>query len=82
MFKKIEKISLLCLLTYPCLDNIFMIPDVFEPLKFYCSYTEEKVQWNCSGSNTDGSFTTAVSNSFLSPLEKNPTIADLGYNSL
>ena len=28
--------------------------------------------------NTDGSFTTAVSNSFLSPLEKNPIAADLG----
>ena len=25
------------------------------------------IQWNFSGSNTDGSFTTAISNSFLSP---------------
>ena len=33
---------------------------------------------NFSGSNTDGSFTTAVLNSFLSPLEKNPIAADLG----
>ena len=30
-----------------------------------------QVQQTFSGSNTDGSFTTAVSNSFLSPLEKN-----------
>ena len=28
------------------------------------------LQWNFNGSNTDGSFTTAVSNSFLSPLDK------------
>ena len=31
------------------------------------------VQYNFSGSNTDGSFTKAVSNSFLSPLEKIPS---------
>ena len=36
------------------------------------------VQWNFSGSNTDGSFTMAVSNSFLSPLEKKPVAADMG----
>ena len=36
-----------------------------------------KLQWNFSGSNTDGSFTTAVSNSFLSPQEQNPIAADL-----
>ena len=29
-----------------------------------------EIQSNFDGSNTDGSFTTAVSNSFLSPLEK------------
>ena len=29
-----------------------------------------EIQKNFSGSNTDGSFTTAVSNSFLSPKEK------------
>ena len=23
---------------YPCLEHIFMAPNVFEPLKFYCSY--------------------------------------------
>ena len=28
--------------------------------------------WNFAGSNTDGSFTTAVSNSFSGPLGKNP----------
>ena len=32
-----------------------------------------------SGSNTNGSFTKAVLNSVLSPLEKNPIAADLGY---
>ena len=37
------------------------------------------IQWNFSGSNTDGSFTTAVSKSFLGPLEKNHTAADFGY---
>ena len=31
-----------------------------------------KIQQNSSGSNTDGSFTTAVSNLFLSPFEKIP----------
>ena len=30
------------------------------------------IQWNFNGSNTDGSFTTAVSNSFLSPLHNIP----------
>ena len=24
-------------LNYPCLEHIFMVPKVFEPLKFYCS---------------------------------------------
>ena len=37
------------------------------------------IQWNFSGSNTDGWFSTAVSNSFLSPLEENPKAANLGY---
>ena len=37
-----------------------------------------KIQYNFSGTNTDGSLTTAVSNSFLSPLEKNLIAADLG----
>ena len=23
-------------LNYPCLEHIFMVPKVFEPLKFYC----------------------------------------------
>ena len=32
------------------------------------------IQLNFSGSNTDGSFTTAISNSFLSPLENNPQL--------
>ena len=38
----------------------------------------ENIQNTFSGSNTDGSFTTAVSISFLSLLEKNPKAADLG----
>ena len=33
---------------------------------------------NFSGSNTNDSFTTAVSNSFFSPSEKNPLAADVG----
>ena len=40
--------------------------------------TGSYVQWNFNGSNTDGSFTTAVLNSFLSPLAQNPIAADLG----
>ena len=35
------------------------------------------IQQNFNGSNTDGSFTTAVSNSFLSPLERDPIAADI-----
>ena len=31
-----------------------------------------------NGSNTDGSFTMALSNYFLSPLEENHIVADLG----
>ena len=42
------------------------------------SWTKIHVQSNFSGSNTDGSFTTAVSNSFLRPLEQNPIAANLG----
>ena len=34
-------------------------------------------QKNFNGSNTDGLFTMSVSNSFLSPLEKNPIAADI-----
>ena len=43
------------------------------------STTELKhIQKNFGDSNTDGSFTTAVSNSVLESLEKNPLVADLG----
>ena len=38
----------------------------------------KQLRKNFNGSNTDGSFTTAVSNSFLSPLAQNPIAADLG----
>ena len=40
--------------------------------------TDIGLQWTFSGTNTDGSFTTAVSNSYLSPLEQNLIAADLG----
>ena len=33
MFKKIEKISLFC----PCLEHVFMVQKLFEPLKFDCT---------------------------------------------
>ena len=33
------------------------------------------IQYNFGGSNTDGSFTTAVSNSFLSPMEQPGRVA-------
>ena len=39
---------------------------------FKPGYDNRKMQLNFNGSNTDGSFTTAVSNSFLSPKEKIP----------
>ena len=49
MLKKVGKISLflppdlalgLTLISsnYPCLELIFMVPKVFEPLKFYCNW--------------------------------------------
>ena len=41
---------------------------------YHWGLDENKIQLNFNGSNTDGSFTTAVSNSFLSPLEKNPKL--------
>ena len=37
---------------------------------FEMIFHKSNLQYNFSGSNTDGSFTTAVSNSFLSLLEK------------
>ena len=45
---------------------------------FKLKFVISEVQQNFNGSNTDGSFTTAVSNSFLSPQEKNLIAADLG----
>ena len=41
-------------------------------------HISKNIQLNLSDSNTDGSFTTAVSNSFLSPLETKTITADLG----
>ena len=32
--------------SYHCLENIFMVPKVFEPLKFYCIYEEKHVLRN------------------------------------
>ena len=51
------------------LDHIRLI-DI--KLQLFQIYTQQ----NFSGSNTDGSFTTAVSNSSSSPLEQNPIAAD------
>ena len=42
------------------------------------SEQREVVQYIFSGMITDGSFTMAISNSFLSSLEKNPIALDLG----
>ena len=47
-----------------------------EPCGTGCIFNQQQKKF--SGSNTDGSFTTAVSNSFLSPLEQEPIEADLG----
>ena len=50
--------------------------ELFEPLEFYCIEKTSKFETavvnepSVFESNTDGSFTTAVSNSFLSPWEK------------
>ena len=41
-------------------------------------YSKLLIQQNFNGSNTDGSFIMAVSNSFSSPLETTPIAADLG----
>ena len=47
-------------------------------ISFFILVLNDSIQKNFNGSNTDGSFTTAVSNSFLSSLEKMPIAADLG----
>ena len=44
-----------------------MIIRILHSWSFYMKF----IQQNFNGSNTDGSFTTVVSNSFLSPSEKN-----------
>ena len=40
---------------YPCLEQIFMVPKVFEPSKFNCSYMSACLSGNaentCRGSN-------------------------------
>ena len=46
---------------------------LIKPVKLY-----RNIQLNFSGSNTDGSFTMAVSNPLLSPLEKTQIAANLG----
>ena len=38
---------------------------------------DSNIQKNFSGSNTDSLFTAAISNSFPSPLERNPIAADI-----
>ena len=60
-----------------------MVPKMFEPLKFDCSLVElvefiavlklsDDILQTLSASNNDGSFTRAISSSFLSHLEKIP----------
>ena len=46
--------------------------------QFTFEHFKYMIQQNFGGSNTDGSFTTAVSKSFLSSLEKYTIAADLG----
>ena len=50
--------------------EVTIIVFLFQKVVKTWQYTH--IQWNFSGSNTDGWFTTAVMNSFLSPLEKIP----------
>ena len=45
-------------------------------LKAFHTIISKQIQMSCSGSNTDGSFTTAISNLFLSSIE-NPIAADI-----
>ena len=33
---------------YPCLELIFMVPKVLEPLKFYCTYMHDKYTYRQS----------------------------------
>ena len=57
-----------------CLQRFYLpvnfFCDVSLTVVTYCLRMQCYLLWNFSGSNTDGRFTTAVSNSFLSPLEK------------
>ena len=43
-------------------------PLTYESGAYRLRYAARQVQWNVNSSNTDGSFRTAVSNSFLSPI--------------
>ena len=52
------------------------VKQIFQEPKEYAMYSKrctlsivQIIQWNFSGSSPDSSFTTAASNSFLSPLE-------------
>ena len=47
MSEKLKEISLLCLVSsnYPCLEHIFMVPNVCEPLKFYYIYAQ-RTRWS------------------------------------
>ena len=38
---------------YPCLEHIFMVPKVFEPLKFYCITLPESVSIGPKAENED-----------------------------
>ena len=72
---------------YPFLSGALYFPGQWQSWKG-CHYlekhlehqTQEKlIQYNFNGSNTDGSFTMAVSNSFLSPLENKSTASGAKY---
>ena len=65
-------------LSLPSVVRLTDCPDMNIAVYHGCKTTTHQIQQNFDRSNTDGSFTTAVSNSFLSPLEKNLIAADLG----
>ena len=47
---------------YPCLEHIFMVPKVFEPLKFYCTFIYLA---NSSGTFVYNNNRTVIHNHFL-----------------
>ena len=47
---------------YPCLELIFMVPKVFEPLKFDCIY---KPEFNLTSGDSSSIFETSVVGDFM-----------------